>query len=66
MTVLGEKIEVLKSQAAACRRAAASGNRASPYLIEMAARYEREAADLELAYAGAKPALQPGSNNTAG
>jgi hypothetical protein len=59
MTMLG-KIEFLKSQAVACRRAAARGNRASPYLIEMAERYEREVADLEIAYAGDKPVQRPG------
>jgi hypothetical protein len=59
MTVLGKRIETLKSQAAACRRASTHGNRPSLYLIDMAERYEREAADLEIAYAGDKPTPRP-------
>jgi hypothetical protein len=66
MTVLGRKIETLKSQAAACRRAIAHGKRTNHYLIGMAERYEREAADLEIGYAGDKPTLRSSSDKALG
>ena len=64
MTVLGRKIETLKSQAAACRRAIAHGKKRNLYLIGMAERYEREAADVDIAYAGDKPTLRPSRDKT--
>jgi hypothetical protein len=46
--------ELLRRRAADCRRAATRGRRGpNLYLIEMAERYEREAAALE--HAGSKP-----------
>ena len=48
--------ELLREQANACRLAASYGPKVSHvYLIKMAERYERQAAELEAAYAGSKP-----------
>jgi hypothetical protein len=58
-------LEVLRQQAAAFRRAASHGKAPNLYLLDMAEQYERQAAELEAAYAGNKPRMI-GGNEPAG
>jgi hypothetical protein len=58
----------LREQAAKCRRLASMRrNRPpSPYLLSLADHFDRQAASLELAHAGSKPAADRAENRTAG